>query len=201
MSDLIAPVKMLRWDTGTLTWISWDGSLTTGALVIGAVTQSGTWTVQPGNTANTTAWKVDGSAVTQPASLVTLPPLVAGTANIGDVDVLTLPAANPATAFGKTLTYVSINQSVAGTTILAAASVGNKHKIVSAIIVMSALGTVKFADGVGDLTGPMDLATNGGFVWPASIAPYTETAATNRALNLVTTIGAARGVVAILTEA
>jgi hypothetical protein len=33
-----------------------------------AVSQSGTWTVQPGNTANTTAWKVDGSAVTQPIS-------------------------------------------------------------------------------------------------------------------------------------
>jgi hypothetical protein len=33
-----------------------------------AVTQSGTWTVQPGNTPNTTAWKVDGSAVTQPVS-------------------------------------------------------------------------------------------------------------------------------------
>ena len=32
------------------------------------VSQSGTWTVQPGNTANTTAWKVDGSAVTQPVS-------------------------------------------------------------------------------------------------------------------------------------
>jgi hypothetical protein len=30
--------------------------------------QQGTWTVQPGNTANTTAWKVDGSAVTQPVS-------------------------------------------------------------------------------------------------------------------------------------
>ncbi len=30
--------------------------------------QSGVWTVQPGNTANTTAWKVDGSAVTQPVS-------------------------------------------------------------------------------------------------------------------------------------
>lgn len=39
-----------------------------GGAVIGAVTQSGTWTVQPGNTANTTAWKVDGSAVTQPVS-------------------------------------------------------------------------------------------------------------------------------------
>ncbi len=34
-----------------------------------AATQSGTWTVQPGNTANTTAWKVDGSAVTQPVSI------------------------------------------------------------------------------------------------------------------------------------
>lgn len=33
-----------------------------------AATQSGTWTVQPGNTPNTTAWKVDGSAVTQPVS-------------------------------------------------------------------------------------------------------------------------------------
>lgn len=32
--------------------------------------QSGTWTVQPGNTANTTAWKVDGSAVTQPTQEV-----------------------------------------------------------------------------------------------------------------------------------
>jgi hypothetical protein len=33
-----------------------------------AATQSGTWTVQPGNTPNTVAWKVDGSAVTQPVS-------------------------------------------------------------------------------------------------------------------------------------
>ena len=62
-----------RWDTATLAWVVWDGSLTTGSLVIGAVTQSGTWTVQPGNTANTTAWKVDGSAVTQPVSAASLP--------------------------------------------------------------------------------------------------------------------------------
>lgn len=42
-----------------------DVTVTSGAI---AATQSGTWTVQPGNTANTTAWKVDGSAVTQPVS-------------------------------------------------------------------------------------------------------------------------------------
>lgn len=35
--------------------------------------QSGTWTVQPGNTPNTTAWKVDGSAVTQPVSIASMP--------------------------------------------------------------------------------------------------------------------------------
>lgn len=46
------------------------------------VTQSGTWTVQPGNTANTTAWKVDGSAVTQPVSP---PTTVAGSPLHADV--------------------------------------------------------------------------------------------------------------------
>jgi hypothetical protein len=47
-----------------------DPTGTTTQPVSGTVTanQGGTWTVQPGNTANTTAWKVDGSAVTQPVS-------------------------------------------------------------------------------------------------------------------------------------
>lgn len=56
------------------------------ALVTQASTQSGTWTVQPGNTANTTAWKVDGSAVTQPVSgtLTTTPPANAST-NVAQV--------------------------------------------------------------------------------------------------------------------
>lgn len=39
---------------------------TPGTTNLVSAAQSGTWTVQPGNTANTTAWKVDGSAVTQP---------------------------------------------------------------------------------------------------------------------------------------
>lgn len=48
-----------------------DGASSLSKII--AVTQSGTWTVQPGNTANTTAWKVDGSAVTQPVSLASVP--------------------------------------------------------------------------------------------------------------------------------
>lgn len=108
--------------------------------------------------------------------------------------------ANPATYAGKTLTYVSVNQGVAGTTTLAAASVGNKHKVLGVILTMSLLGTLKFNDGVADLTGPMDIAATGGLVSPTSLVPYVETGATNRALDLVTTLGAARGVVIILTE-
>jgi len=65
-----------------------------------AAVQSGTWTVQPGNTANTTAWKVDGSAVTQPVSASSLPlPTGAstaakqpalGTAGSASTDVITV---------------------------------------------------------------------------------------------------------------
>lgn len=47
------------------------------------VKQIGTWTVQPGNTANTTAWKVDGSAVTQPVQ-------GAGTAGTPDTHVVSI---------------------------------------------------------------------------------------------------------------
>lgn len=50
-----------------------------------AASQSGTWTVQPGNTANTTAWKVDGSAVTQPVSGTV-------TSNVGTTNGLALDA-------------------------------------------------------------------------------------------------------------
>ena len=57
--------------TGTVTANAGSGNFTVvngGTFAVQAA-QSGTWTVQPGNTANTTAWKVDGSAVTQPVSL------------------------------------------------------------------------------------------------------------------------------------
>jgi hypothetical protein len=52
-----------------------------------AATQSGTWTVQPGNTANTTAWKVDGSAVTQPVSGTVSTNVNAGSNIIGKVGI------------------------------------------------------------------------------------------------------------------
>jgi len=85
----------------SMTAVKVDGSAVTqpvsGTI---AATQSGTWTVQPGNTANTTAWKVDGSAVTQPISAASLPlPTGAatsakqpalGTAGTASADVITV---------------------------------------------------------------------------------------------------------------
>lgn len=63
-----------------------DTGSTTAVTGNPGVSQSGTWTVQPGNTANTTAWKVDGSAVTQPVSgtVTTTPPSNAST-NVAQV--------------------------------------------------------------------------------------------------------------------
>jgi len=103
----------------------WLCVLTLGLLIVGSVmgqlqqsggpgstvtaTQSGTWTVQPGNTPNSTAWKVDGSGVTQPVSgtfwqatqpvsgTVTVNALPAGSNVIGTVNTI------PKTACGNTL--------------------------------------------------------------------------------------------------
>lgn len=102
---------------------------------------------------------------------------------------------------GKTVTYVSVAQGAAGSTVLASADATKKHKVVSAVLILDAAGSVKFTDGVGDLTGAMPVDANGGFVLSNTINPYTETGAINRALNLVTVTGKAFGVVGILTEA
>lgn len=86
------------WDSGGS---NWDRLLTTsGALHVNvqnstlAATQSGTWTMQPGNTANTTAWlfKLDQTSTNNDIDVVSLPAIPAGNNNIGDVDVASLPA-------------------------------------------------------------------------------------------------------------
>lgn len=53
-------------NSSSLTVDDGGSSLTVDGTV--AASQSGTWTVQPGNTANTTAWKVDASSVAVPVT-------------------------------------------------------------------------------------------------------------------------------------
>jgi hypothetical protein len=88
-----------------------EDALPAGANIIGGVTQSGTWTVQPGNTANTTAWKVDGSAVTQPVSASSLPlPTGAATSALQTTANTSLAAidAGIPTALGQTTSSASM---------------------------------------------------------------------------------------------
>ena len=87
-----------------------------------AATQSGTWTLQPGNTANTTPWlatlsqggnaaqvtaggalKMDGSAVTQPVSgtLTMVPKTTCGTTAY-DSGMVTMPTASTAVTAAAT---------------------------------------------------------------------------------------------------
>lgn len=90
---------------------------------------------------------------------------------------------------------VVINQAGAGTTTLVAAIAGRLFAVTRVVLTLSAAGTVQFSDGTDALTGPFDVAANGGFVLPAdNVNPWFATAALGRALQIVTTGGAARGV-------
>lgn len=119
------------WGVGVVVALFVGGSLmgqlnqSGGAGSTVTATQSGTWTVQPGNTANTTPWlaslsqggntasvtagsalKVDGSAVTQPVSgtLTVVPKTACGTTSY-DSGMTTLPTT--ATAVTSTSTCVN----------------------------------------------------------------------------------------------
>lgn len=64
-------IRQTAWSSGSSTGVLelYTSPVGPYPLTSSAAIQSGTWTVQPGNTANTTAWKVDNSAVTQPANV------------------------------------------------------------------------------------------------------------------------------------
>jgi hypothetical protein len=107
-----------------------------------------------------------------------------------------------ATAGGKhsKISYVSVAQGAAGATTLAAAVTDKRHKVIAVVLIIDTAGTIKFSDGSGDLTGPMSLDQNAGFVLPASAYPYLQ-GGINSALSLTTTGGKVNGVVTILSEA
>lgn len=76
-----------------------------------AATQSGTWTVQPGNTANTTAWLVTGTGGTFPATQSTSPWII-GTGVSSDCDT----GAGTQTCYGVFLAIPGSGGAVVGGT-------------------------------------------------------------------------------------
>lgn len=94
---------------------------------------------------------------------------------------------------------IVVNQGGAGSVTLKAAQLNKRHKLIGAILTLSADGTLKFQSAANDLCGPMDIASKGGFVYDSDSSFFECNA--NEDLNLVTTGGAAKGVVLVLTEA
>jgi len=102
---------------------------------------------------------------------------------------------------GVTKTRVVVSQGGAGTTLLASAVLGRKHKIAAYSLTISADGTVKFSGSVsGDLMGPQDWAAKGGSNVANGLEDMIQTGV-NEDLQLVSTGGAVRGVVLVVTEA
>jgi hypothetical protein len=115
-----------------------------------AATQSGIWTVQPGNTANTTAWKVDPSAVTSPVSLAKQ-----GTTTTG-FNISTATTTQIIPLSGSTVTYVSFFYMQAGGADNVTVEYGTG----------SSCGT-----GTTTIGGTLNFGANGGVVGGAGFAP------------------------------
>jgi hypothetical protein len=91
-------------ESGTVTVQPGNTANTTPWLVGGAVTQSGTWTVQPGNTANTTAWLFNLGSVGGAAAAI-------GKAGVLEVTTWPLTACNTAGAVDSGAAYLPTTSS------------------------------------------------------------------------------------------
>jgi hypothetical protein len=103
----------------------------------------------------------------------------------------------------EAVTRVPVAQGGPGSTILLAAVAGKRHYMIGGWLTLSADGSIKWTGSVsGDLTGAMDWLGKGGIAIPEGETLETAVvrSGVNEDLNLVTTGGAARGVVLIYTE-
>lgn len=130
-----------------------------------ASTQSGTWTVQPGDTANTTAWKVDGSAVTQPAS-------IAGTVVVDG-------------RRGVTMLFSAISVSSSGDNTIIAADATKKIKVVSFLVAAALATDVIWKSDTTAISGTLSIGVTGSIASPyGSVNGWIMETAVNKALKL-----------------
>lgn len=142
-----------------------------------AATQSGTWTVQPGNTPNTTAWKVDGSAVTQPVSGTVTANAGTGTLTVDQTTATATFDAEGTIAFGSlTTSYVTAYTAGGVLKILQMRNSMNQSVLVS----LDGGTTLNYTLDPGDYVS-LDLKENGlSFANASTVkAKYTGTAPTS----------------------
>jgi hypothetical protein len=97
------------------------------------------------------------------------------------------------------VTNVALAQGAPGTTVLASAVLGRRHRIAGMFFTVTADATVKFTSGGVDLTGAMPMVAKGGMV-EVDLGSLVV-GQLNQDISIVTTGGAANGSVKIVTEA
>ncbi len=181
-----------------------------------AITQGGTLTVQPGNTANTTAWKVDGSAVTQPISGSTKL-LDTGGSTAATVKAASTPAATTDTSLvvaqspnANTLCTTKIPISVTASTDLITPT--NKLHICAIILNSATAQSFSLVEGTGTLCGTgtagmvggtspsMAVAANGGFAVVTDRAWLRTTTNANHLCLLLSSTGNVSGVITVTDQ-
>lgn len=179
-----------------------DTAPTTAVTGTVAATQSGTWTVQPGNTANTTAWKVDGSAVTQPVSgtvtatqgtatnLKTQAEAYQNGTQVGALNPLQVSLS----ATGSNVTPVTVS----GTVTANAGS--NLNTSLLALETTQVTGNSTLST-INTNTAPLVVAAAGGYVRQDSTATIAKESGGNLATLVTNTTGIATAANQILTQA
>jgi hypothetical protein len=209
-SAIIGKVGIDQTTPGTTNGVQVNAALPAGSNVIGGVTQSGTWTVQPGNTPNTTPWlttinqggnsatvsvggalKVDGSASTQPVSgTVTVQQATA--ANLNATVTGTVAATQsgtwtvqPGNTPNTTPWLATINQGGNSATVTA----GNALKVDGSAVTQPVSGTVTANAGTGSFTVAQATAANlNATVVQATAANLNATVVQGTAANLNATV-------------
>jgi hypothetical protein len=155
--------------------------------------QSGTWTVQPGNTANTTPWLVTDSATSTTAAAVPAKAGYIGGAGSGSTggNLVGIPVGD---------TYKNINISTATTTLLVTGVSGRQVRISALHMVTAAANNVALIEGTGATCGTgtagmaggttaasgYNLAANGGIAFGSGIGTVMQTATTGDSICVVT---------------
>jgi hypothetical protein len=141
-------------------------------------------------------YKATTPADTQPVSAASLP-LPTGAATQATLATIQTQTSQNA---GKTVNRFVLNQGAAGNTVVAAASVGNKHKVVGFLISAAANGTLTWFSAAVAITGPIDIAARADILNPSAVLfPLLETAV-NSSLNVTSATTAVHGVILYLTE-
>lgn len=106
------------------------------------------------------------------------------------------------TNWGKTVSYFPVTGLGSGTNTVAAASAGNRHKVVGLALIASSSNTsIQLSSGATALTGSLSIpSTLGVFLIPMNLPNVFVQTAVNQALNLVVSSGTVNGVLQYITE-